>query len=35
MRAAAAVAVVRAFGLEDKCQLIYEDGWRYESKPVG
>jgi hypothetical protein len=35
VRAAAAVAVVRVFGLEDKCQLIYEDGWRYEAKPFG
>ena len=31
VRAAATAAVVRAFGLEDKCQLIYEDGWRYEA----
>jgi hypothetical protein len=34
VRAAAAAAVVRAFGLEDECQLIYENGWRYESKPT-
>ena len=34
VRAAAAAAVARAFGLEDKCQLIYEDEWRYESKPA-
>jgi hypothetical protein len=31
VRAAATAAVVRAFGLEDKCQLIYEGGWRYEA----
>jgi plasmid replication initiation protein len=35
VRAAASAAVIRAFGLEDKCRLIYEDGWRYEAKPVG
>ena len=35
VRAAATAAVVRAFGLEDECQLIYEDGWRYEEKPPG
>jgi hypothetical protein len=34
VRAAATAAVVRAFGLEDECQLIYDDGWRYESKPA-
>lgn len=34
VHAAASAAVIRAFGLEDKCQLIYENGWRYELKPV-
>jgi hypothetical protein len=32
VRAAAAAAVVKAFGLDDECQLIYKDGWRYEPK---
>lgn len=35
VHAAASAAVIRAFGLEDKCQLIYENGWRYESKRGG
>ena len=34
IRAAASAAVIQAFGLQDRCQLLYEDGWRYESKPV-
>ena len=34
VHAAASAAVIRAFGLEDKCQLIYQNGWRYESKPL-
>jgi hypothetical protein len=34
VRAAASAAVIRAFELEDKCQIVYEDGWRYEVKPV-
>src|SRR5262249_33123305 len=34
VRAAASAAVIRALGLEDKCQLIYENGWRFELKPV-
>jgi len=32
VHAAASAAVIRALGLEDKCQLVYENGWRYESK---
>jgi hypothetical protein len=32
LRAAASAAVMRAFGLEDRCHLVYENGWRYEPK---
>jgi hypothetical protein len=36
LRAAAAAAVIRAFGLEDRCQLIYENEWRYvEASQLG
>lgn len=33
LHAAASAAAIRVFGLEGKCQLIYNNGWRYESKP--
>jgi len=35
VHAAASAAVIRAFGLEDSCQLRYENGWHYEPKPLG
>jgi hypothetical protein len=35
VNAAASAAVIQAFALEDKCQLVYENGWRYEPKPLG
>lgn len=33
VRAAASAAVVQAFGLEDKCRLFYDNGWKYDLKP--
>jgi hypothetical protein len=34
VHAAATAVVIRALGLEDRCQLIYDNGWRYDRKPV-
>lgn len=34
VHAAASAAVIQALGLEDRCQLIYDNGWRYVLKPV-